>query len=562
MKLLSFTKTYRNIVRVKEILQVLTKHGFGHIISRLNLAIYIPNFTQFGLLPKLPSQLSEDSLAIRVRTVFQELGPTFVKLGQILSGRPDILPQEFIQEFKLLQDRVPPFEIEKALEIIEEEFEAPADKIFSTFDTEVLASGSIGQVHCATLPDNTEVIVKIRRPGIEKVISTDISILKFFAQLIEKYIEEMAVFQPVLIVDEFSRTIRKELDFTAEAAYTEKFHSLLKEEGDIYSPMVYWEYITSKIITLQKLKGTNIGEREKLENQGINFITLSQNYISSFMKQYFVWGLFHADPHPGNILVSEKGKLYLIDFGMVGHLSNDLKNQLASVLLAIARSDISQIIEIYSDIGVFSEPVNEKDLKRDILEMIDKYFNIPFQHMDISKVFQDFVSMARNYQIILPRDFVLLGKSLVMSTAVARDLDPNFNLADAISPHISAILKEKFSPKRLINLTFNQMWSYFTLLQRLPSDIKEILRRIKAGNLRITLRHEAIDKHIRDVDRIANRLSFSLVLSAIIIASSILIMSKVGPMFQGIPVMGLIGYLFAILLGLWLFIAILRSGRL
>ncbi len=562
MKLLNITRTYRNLMRVKEILQVLTKHGFGHLVARLNLAMHIPNLRSVGIFSKLPPYLLEDSPSVRARMVLQELGPTFVKLGQVLSGRPDILAESFVKEFKLLQDHVPPFPLEEALEIVSKEFHALPDQIFATFAHEVLASGSIGQVHCATLPNGSEVIVKIKRPGIEKIIETDVAILHFLAELAEKYIEELKFFQPVLIVDEFARTIQREMDFSAEAAYTEKFHVLLGKEPVVTSPRVYWQYTTRNVITLERFRGINIGEHEELRKLGLDLKLLAKNLIASFTKQYFVWGMFHADPHPGNILVGKDGTIYLVDFGMVGHLSEELKSQLATTVLALLKNDLDTIIEVYADIGVFHTQINRRELKTDILELLDKYFNTPFQHLDIAKAFQDIIQIGRKYKIIFPRDFILLGKSLVMATTLAREMDPDFNLARAISPHFSAILREKFSPKRLMNISLFHLWSTFSLLQKLPLEIKEILRLVKSGNIRISMAHENIDKYVRDVHRVTNRLSFSIVLAAIILSSTWLLKSNIGPQYGGASLLGIIGYTVAGVMVLWLIIAILRSGSL
>ncbi len=563
MKILNITRTYRNLMRIKQIIQVLTKHGFGHLVARLHLATYIPNLRNIGILMQVPPYLMEDSAAVRARMVLQELGPTFVKLGQILSGRPDILSQEFVNEFKLLQDRVPPFPVEQAKAVIAQEFQSPIEKLFLFFDQKVLASGSIGQVHCATLQDGQDVIIKVKRPGIEKIIETDIAILRFLAELAEKYVEELRILQPIVVVDEFARTIQREMDFTAEAAYTEKFHTLLKDESYIISPRVYWKYTTHRVITLEKLHGINIGEYKKLQKMGIDLKVLARNLIASFTKQYFVWGMFHADPHPGNILVGKDGKICLVDFGMVGHLSEELKSQLATTIIALMKNDLDTIIEVYADIGVFhSNQFNRRDLKTDILELLDKYFNTPFYHIDMAKAFQDIIQVGRNHKIIFPRDFVLLGKSLVMTTTLAKELDPDFNLARALAPHVSFIVKEKLSPKKLINGLMFNLWTSFSLLQKLPTEIKEILRMLKGGNMRMNIAHDNMDKYLRDFHRIANRLSFSIVLASIILGSSLLIKTSVGPQYADLSLIGIIGYIIAGIMILWLIASIIRSGSL
>ncbi|HPY75199.1 MAG: hypothetical protein KBC30_04325 [Planctomycetes bacterium] len=560
MKLPNVSKTYRNVIRIKEILQVLTKHGFGHLVSRLQLSLHIPSLTPFC--SDIPHYISDESFAMRVRMVFQELGPTFIKLGQILSTRPDILSEEFIQEFQLLQDQVPPFPSETIWKIIEEEFQAPVEEVFPFFDKNAIASGSIGQVHKAVIEGGQKVMVKIKRPGIEKIISTDIAILRFLAEMAEMYIEEAKIMQPVMIIDEFAKTIHKELDFTLEASYTERFYNLLKEEPGVSSPKIYWEYTTNNILVTEKVRGVKISNKEELQKLGIDCIDLADRFIYIFTKQYFLWGFFHADPHPGNILVNSDGTIYLIDFGMVGHLSEELKQQLATVILALYQNDIDILLEVYMEIGVFSHDVNRQELKNAIVELLEKYFHTPLQQLNLDKIFQDFLQLGRSYKITLPRDFVLLGKSFITAVAVSRDLNPDFICSDAITPHIASFLKAKFAPKRMMHMGVSYIWSLFTLLNKLPKDLKDLLRRLQAGNLKIVIKHEGFEKYLFDVHRMLNRLTFSILIAAIYFTSSILILAGVGPKVQDASFFGMIGLWIAIFMSIWLIIAILRSGHL
>lgn len=560
MKLLNVRRTYQNIIRIKEILQVLTKHGFGHIVAQLNLSLYIPKIKSKKN-PRNPHYLSAESVPVRLRLVLQELGPTFVKFGQILSSRPDIVPRAVIEELKVLQDNVPPFPKKQLLQIIEKELGGPASEFYSEFREESIASGSIGQAHEARLPDGKKVIVKVKRPGIDKTIIADLAILKFLASLAETYIEELQVFQPVMIMEEFSKTIRRELDFTAEAALTEKFQTLLEPNPNVFAPRVYWDYTTNNLITLEHLSGVNISNHRALKRDKIDLAQVADNLVSSFVEQYFVLGIFHADPHPGNILVRSDGGINLIDFGMVGHLSEELKNHLATTLIALYKNDLETIFEVYADLGVFTDNVNERELKSDILELIDKYLYTPFQYLDFAKVFEDIVCLAREHKVILPRDFVMLGKSLVMIVGTAQELDPSFNLSEVVSPHIKTILKKKFSPTRLSNLLLTHSWSLFSLLQRLPSEIKDLIRRLKGGNIRIAVHHENLERYAMHLGQIANRVSISIILSALLISSSLMAAAKVGPLVHDIPLISLIGFSIAGVLGLLFSFAVMRSGN-
>ena len=543
MGILNFKRTYRSLIRLKEIIQVLTKHGFGHFVARLNLVRYVPGLGKLRIFRK--KTMTEASMPVRVRYVLQELGPTFVKLGQILSGRPDILPEEYIQEFKLLQDKVPPFPVDQVFSVIENEFARPAQEIFHTFSPHALASGSMGQAHAAELPDRSPVIVKIRRPGIEKTIATDIDILQFFAELIEYYIEELRILQPTRLVKEFAKNMRKELDFTQEASYCEKFGTMLANDPNISCPKVFWDYTTTNVIVLERLEGINIGETEMLRSQGVDLKNLARVLASSFMEQYFVKGMFHGDPHPGNILVTPTGKINLIDFGSVGHLTHDLKNQLSTVIIAIVKKDIRLIVEVYSDIGVFTEMPDKQKVTTDILDLLDRYLGVPLEHLDMRKVFLDVFSLAREHKAILPQDFILLVKSMVTIVAIGRDLDPKFDLMQAASPHLHKIIRQKLSPKHVFNQLFFNFWTLYNLLQALPSDLKELMRRLKTGKLQITIKHEATHRDLIEIDKIFQRLAYSIIAAAFVIGASIMATAGIEPKFKDVSIYAIIGYVIA-----------------
>ncbi|MHC4600796.1 MAG: ABC1 kinase family protein, partial [Planctomycetota bacterium] len=394
---------------MKEIVQVLSRYGFGHLVVRMNLLSHIPVVSRIGRIPDLPDDLTPmQDLAHRARMVLEELGPTFVKFGQLLSSRPDFVGEEFIEQFRLLQDRVAPFDVDAAMKTIEDAVGRPTDEIFSRFEQEPLASGSIGQVHQARLVDGTDVVVKVKRPGIDARVRDDLSLLQVLAQLSEQYLPELSILRPQMVVEEFARQLDKELDFVTEAAYTSQFADLATSVPDLRVPRVFWQCTTRDVLCVERFHGVNIGDVDTLREKGYEPKKLASILSDAFLIQFFGTGLFHADPHPGNILVLEEGKIGLIDFGMVGHLTDELRGHLGTLILALLRRDVDLIVEVYRELGVFTEAVSPRDLKPDILETIDLYFGVPLGKLDTAAIFEDLLRLGRKHQGILPRDFVLL----------------------------------------------------------------------------------------------------------------------------------------------------------
>ncbi len=557
----SVAKTPRRIHRMTQILQVLAKHGFGHFVHYLNLQGYLPLSRRLPRPPATESEAAQpDTIAARTRLVLQELGPTFVKLGQLLSTRPDILPEEFVEEFSKLQDQVEPFPADEAIARIEAELKCKLGEVFRTFERTPRASGSIGQVHDATLLDGREVVVKVKRPGIEPVVRSDIDLLTLLAERAEN-VPDLRVFRPLAIIEEFDRAVRQEMDYVAEASNTARFQELMAHRDDIVSPGVHWDYTTSSVLTLDRLSGEKLLDAARVEKMGVHRAGLAHRLLDAFMFQYFEAGFFHADPHPGNLLITPDGRLGVIDFGMMGRLDSHLRGLLGAGLIGIVRHDMDLVLDVFDDLGVApdADPVG---LRVDMLAVLDKYYGIPIRHMDAGRVFQDIMKTARKHNILLPRDFVLLGKSLVTVTGIAKSLDPALDLRDTVTPYVKTLVREKLSPTRLGKLLGNQAWRLFNVLGRLPREIRLLLRKAIGGELQVVFRHEGLDHLITELDRASNRLAFSVLVASLIIGSSLIIRAGGGRPIMGVNSFGLFGYVTAFVLGVWLLIAILRSGRL
>ncbi|HCN20212.1 MAG TPA: hypothetical protein DIS73_08055 [Planctomycetia bacterium] len=561
MRLRDITRTPRRFQRLSHILQVLVRHGFGHMVSGLRLGEHLPIGKRFI---EKRIALEETSLAARIVLVLQELGPTYVKLGQMLSTRPDILPSEFIQELRKLQKDVKSFDPKLAKTIIEKELKKPIKELFSTFQDTPIACGSIAQVHAATLPDDTEVVVKVKRPDIEQIIRDDMDLLTLIAERAEG-IEELKPFRPVMLVGEFNRVIQNELDFITEASNTAKLYNLYRDKENVRIPKLYWDLTTSSVLTMQRFKDISLCDMKTIEEKGVNTRRLAAELLTSFVEQYFKAGIFHADPHPGNLMVSELGTISMMDFGMVGYVTEDLRSQLTTALFALLRKDMDLYVEIFMDIGAIPS-YNSKNidaLKASLLETLEKYRGIPLERIDLRNAFHDLMRVSREYALVLPRDFVLLGKSFVTVTGMARQLDPKLDLQKMITPVAKDLLRERLSPEHIRRMAGDASWHLTNLLAQGPKEMRQIIRKLLAGKIEVSLRHVELEYFAYELDRSSNRLALSIILAATVIASSLVMMAKIGPMVMNdIPLFGILGYLFSTVMGIWLAIGILRSGRL
>ena len=567
MSILGISKTYRRWNRLVEIIQVVTKHGFVHYVQRLNIEQNYPRLggwlaVRTRMTRAEETEETEENLARRATLVFQELGPTFVKLGQMLSSRPDIVSEDFIDEFKTLQDQVEPFPGDQAREIIEAAFGQPIEEIFSSFEQEAFASGSIAQAHYATLQDGTKVVLKVRRPDIEDRVMMDLSWLRYLADLAEQYIPELQLYRPAAIVEELERAVRREMDLVIEASFTAKFYDLFKEDKNIRTPRVYWDLTSPDVITLERIDGTNIGEFARNEESPHSRRQLAHALAGAFCRQYFEFGTFHADPHPGNLLVEDGNQLALIDFGMVGQLNPELKNNLTSLLIALDQREIEIFCSLFSELGATSDATHFNELQNDVLEMIDKYYNMPLKRIDTLRVFSDVTRIARGNSIILPRDIIMLAKSFVGVMTTAKNLDPDFDFAVAIEPHVRALVTKRLSPKHALSEAKSSLWHVGRLLRWLPRELSEILHKVEGGRLQFVFRHVGLDHMSNELDRSLNRLSISIIIAAIVIASSLLLQAEVQPLVGHVSILGLLGYVVASFLGFTWVYSIWRSGRL
>ncbi|MEW6067994.1 MAG: AarF/ABC1/UbiB kinase family protein [Nitrospirota bacterium] len=563
--LLKIKSTYRHVNRIKEIVNVFLRYGFGRIIDQIHFQRFIPLRTRLKTFGQWPS-LKGPTLPERLRIAFADLGPSFIKLAQILSSRPDLITKPFADEFKKLQDEVPPFPSEEAKKIIEAETGLPINKIFLNFDDKPVAAASIAQVHHATLTDGSDVIVKVQRPKIKEQIEADINIMTVVADLLDKYVSESRFFNPRGIVEEFSRTIKRELNFVEEAKNCFRFRKNFENSPNVYIPRMYKEFITEKVLIMEKIKGVRIDDIAGIEAMGLDRRQLAKIGIDAYFKQILEDGFFHADPHPGNIFVMPNGMIGLMDFGIVGRVSPELREIMANTFLALMNKDFDRLIDQYIELGLVSEEIDigvfKREFKADLSEFLEPLYGLTLKEINFSEYVETVIRLALKHNMKIPSDLLLIDKTMVILESIGRELDPDFDFISVAEPYASKLIKQRMSPSSLYKKTRENIEEIGNFAVIFPKQMKQIIRKILKDDIHMKLTHIGLDKLIRDMDRSSNRIAFSMVISAIILSSAILHSAGAGPKIFDMSIFAILSFGFASLLGIWLIISIIRSGRL
>jgi ubiquinone biosynthesis protein len=547
--------------RYQEIVSVLVKHGFVDVVDALHLRPYLAAGR------RVLSALGHDghpepSRAVRLRLAFEELGPTFIKFGQALSTRTDLLPSEVIAQLALLQDAVAPLQPGIAEQTIEEALGHRITDVFLEFDAEPLAAASIAQVHRATLYSGELVVIKVRRPGIEGVIEADLAILADLAGLAERYLPDASLYSLSELVAEFARTIRREQDLVREGRLIERVASQFAGDRTVRFPRICWPLTTPAVLTMEFLDGVKVTRVGSEEAADLDPQLVARRGADAVLKQILVNGLFHADPHPGNILVLPGSIVAFVDFGIVGRINRQMRDRLAETIIAIGRRDAERIAEIVMAVATPLRPVDLPELSKDLEEMLDLYANLSLGELSMSALLGSITETMARHRLRLPADLLLLIKSVTTIEAVGRQLDPSFKIVEHATPLVVALVEQKHSPAALAVRTADAGREALSALRTLPVNIAAIARRIRTDGMQIQFVHRNLDFFVREMDRSSNRLSFAVVIAAIVISSSIIVHAAVGPQLLGYPLLGLAGFMTAAVLGVGLAIGILRSGRL
>jgi ubiquinone biosynthesis protein len=541
--MLSWFDTLRDLPRLREIGRILFRHGLGHVAQRLRL----PGVRWWRRLRRSPESVSL-SLAERSRMIFEELGPTFIKFGQILSIRRDLLPDEYLQEFEKLQDAVPPFSFPEAARLIQEEFGQDVKEVFAEFAPEPLASASIAQVHLARIKTGQAVIVKVQRPQIRQIILQDLAIMEHLAQLLVRRIPEIRRFDPVGLVEEFRKTILQELDFRREGRNADRLRQHLREMPGITIPQVLWDYSTSRVLTTEYMVGQ--GLREALKRPAEERHRIAANLYRAFLRQIFEDGFFHADPHPGNLFFLADGTVCLLDFGIVGRLSRERLAGLGSMLLAVMEQDVEALLDEGVALGFIAADIDRQAIQHELDDLLAEYMELPLRDISLGYILETLFELGRKHRLRVHANLALLGKTMLTIEAVIRALDPAFALVEEARGEVERLVRQRLAPDVLLQAWWRTTRQFYHLTRRLPQRLERILQHVEAGRVRVELMPGTEAHVLEQWERGWHRAIRGAMVCALIIGSSLLIQAHIGPLIKGLSVMGLLGYGLALILGL------------
>jgi ubiquinone biosynthesis protein len=546
-------KTLTSLGRFKDIIMVLLRYGFDDLVDRLN----IPG-TKF-MRKKSPIDHPLDTFE-RIRYACEELGPTFVKFGQMASLRPDLVPAALITELSKLQDDVALVDMSQISAAIEQSTGKPLKETFAVFDVTPVAAASISQVHRGVLAvDGRIASVKVQRPGIRSKMRTDLDILAILAEQLHERVEELNSFDLPNLVRLIKKTLLRELDFRSEARHMKIARIHAGEGADVYIPEVYEAYCSEHLLVMEFIQGAKLKDfkRESIADPEL----LARQGLVAAIDQILKHGFFHADPHPGNILIMPEGRMCLIDWGMTGRLSERDRHQLIGLLQAVLEKDGEAIVHALLRIGHAEAVIDQRALERDLLDILDLHYAVPIQDMNIGQLLMAITDLLRTYRLRLPPDLVIMIKALVAAEGTARRIYPELDVVSEAKAHISKLAAQRYTPEsvlRRLRFTFTQL---FSLQKEIPSRLESLLGKADRNELTLGFRHENLTGLIHTLENVASRVTFGIITAAMIVGSSMIITTGVKPLLFGFPALGVIGYLFSGVLGMWLLINIIRGRK-
>jgi len=541
----------------------MVKYGFVDIVDILRSEQYLGIGLDI-LFGKRLKDLDDFSRAERVRMAFEELGPTFIKLGQILSCRPDLIPVEYAQEFDKLLDDVPSFPFNQVQEIVESDLSASLDSIFEFFENIPITAASIGQVHKARLVTGEDVIVKVQRPDIHDIIRVDLEIMHDLAILMEKTFTAIQIQRPSMIVDEIANTMGKELDYTIEALNMARFGKHFKNDKRIYVPQVFFEFTTERVLVTDFIDGVKIiSSDEENKRMGIDSKGIVGGVVDLFLKQIFDYGFFHAAPHDGNILGLEDGRFCFIDFGIMGRIDIKTRELFTDLAFSIVRKDVRKTLDAILHITLWDEEIDIRSAKKDVNEFIELYFNRHFRDINVKKLLNRLLSLLTKHKLRMPPEFFLMLKCMATMESLCRRINPDVDILKKAAPYFVKNKLSRYNPVRVAGGVMNTTIDYADLVKALPRELRDISTKLRHGRLKINLEHVGIPRGLfQKIEKLGNRLIIGLVVVSLIVSSALIFIAKTPPFIYGIPAFGICGFILACIIGIWLLISIFLRGRL
>jgi ubiquinone biosynthesis protein len=553
----------RSLGRLSEIAQVMVRHGFGYFLEAHKLTDLLPGRSSETRL----AAANVDGSSARgqhLRDLLDELGPTFVKFGQLLSTRPDVVPPDIIAELRGLQDDVRPFPFEQAERVIVEELGNSIDRLFLEFEREPVAAASIGQVHRAILPNGKRVAVKVQRPGAPRQIEADLVLLYQAARLVKERVHALDFIDAHALIDEFARQIRQELDYRLEGRNAQTFHRNFAGDPHVHVPKVYWTYTRTRVLTLEWLEGTQLADVDRLPLSLEERRDLAYRVAETWMAMIFRHGFFHGDPHPANILILEEaGTIGLVDFGAVGKLTDDDMTKLTRIFIDAAQENVDVLPKRLADLGVRYPKEREQEFLAELREIYYRYYGASLSEIDPIQVMRETFQLIYSMNLHLPTRYLLLDRALATLGSVGVELYPDFNVFEVARPYARGLLLERFTPQRVARRARRDAFAYAHILREAPLQWHDLMEQVRDGQIEVGFVHKGLDDFLEQMQRVFNRLVVALIVTGGLIGSSLIgIFAKGGPHVLGVNVISVIGFALAGLLGLWLLWGVVRSGRL
>jgi ubiquinone biosynthesis protein len=553
--------TVRDLGRLQEIAAVLVRYGFGDVARRVGLAGALERAGRLVHWQAVEAGLLQMEVPERVRAALQDLGPTFVKLGQVLATRVDLLPPRWIDELSELQNAVPPVDFEQVRPQLTEDLGGDPDTVFAQLDHVPMAAASLAQAHRAVLHDGTEVVLKVRRPGIRDVVEADLRLLSHLAVIVEKQFPELVRYRPVETIHEFATSLRREMDFAAECRNAERVANNFQGHSAIVVPRVYWQWTSERLNVQQRLVGIPGRDLAAVDAAGLDRVQLARTGAGLILKMVLEDGFFHADPHPGNIFYMPDGAIGVIDFGMVGHVSEQRRFQIVQLLHGLVVQDARAVTDVLIDWTGDSPDVDDGALQEALDRFVDHYRGVPLRDLRMGRMLGDVASLLREHGLTLPPDLALMIKTFLTLEGMGRQLDPGFDMAGVARPFLERAMLQRYAPGVLLRRGRRMLAGVVDLVHDLPHDLRRLLRAARRGKLRVHVDVDSLKGFGAQIDRAVSRLTMGVVTAALIVGSSIVLNSAGGVSSTGLRVLGTVGFVGAALGGLCILWSIWRGGR-